>query len=168
VDSWFSQHPTRVHTSTISNFKMTLILEITLWPRVFNPLIYLKFGMKSLISIFSRSRAPVAVLALAKQTQQPRCNALELSPLGKLPVELLLRIVFFSHPNLVLHSLFAVRTSTPSLGHGLPRGCRADRYKFLELLKRDLPQHVSCYSCAKLHSIERAHQYDWTNPRTDP
>lgn len=54
--------------------------------------------MKSLISIFSRSRTPVAVLALAKQTQQPRCNALELSPLGKLPVELLLRINLFLTP----------------------------------------------------------------------
>jgi hypothetical protein len=73
-------------------------------------------------------------------------------------------LLSFSHPNLVLYSLFAVRTSTPSLGHGLPRGCRTDRYKFLGLLKRDLLQHVACYSCARLYSIERAHQYDCTNP----
>ena len=40
-----------------------------------------------------------------------------------------------------------------------------DRYKFLTLLERDLPDHILCYYCRRLHAIKKAHQYFYSSYR---
>jgi hypothetical protein len=33
------------------------------------------------------------------------------------------------------------------------------RYGLLMLLERELPDHIACYYCKKLHAIKKAHRY---------
>jgi hypothetical protein len=38
-----------------------------------------------------------------------------------------------------------------------------DSFKFLALLERDLPNHVACYHCERLHAIEHAKRHIYSN-----
>lgn len=94
--------------------------------------------------------------------------ALQKSVFKRLPPEIILSIADFLSPQATLsfslccrpihsriqkHYLVAVETSKRVLGL---------RLNFLQYLERDLPFHIICYYCKKLHSMNEAHKYKVT------
>jgi hypothetical protein len=92
---------------------------------------------------------------------RPRPAALELSELSKLPPELILHIARFLPPESTLSFSLCCRpiyfTFGPQVFRNLAQNSRC--FEFLTLLARDLPNHVPCYYCKKLHAIEKAQQH---------
>lgn len=95
----------------------------------------------------------------------PRTSTPEPSALSKLPPELVLCISGFLLPESVLSfSLCCQRVHfiirAPYLEALKENNETSDhRYKFLKLLEQDLPDHILCYYCKKLHTISKARQY---------
>ena len=90
--------------------------------------------------------------------------ALESSVLGILPPELILYITRFLPPEstlsfslccLPIHSILQSQYIKI-----VKEDQHLDRYQFLTLLERDLPNHILCYFCKRLHAMKHAYQYD--------
>jgi hypothetical protein len=107
---------------------------------------------KSILSLLGVSRRP-----------RPRPIALESSVLGKLPLELIIHIARFLLPDSAPSFSLCCRPIYFILGtqylKALEENEQLDRYKFLTLLERDLPNHIACYYCKKLHAINKAHRH---------
>ncbi|KAH7411354.1 hypothetical protein BKA64DRAFT_772931 [Cadophora sp. MPI-SDFR-AT-0126] len=103
----------------------------------------------------------LSIIAIFGLFQRPKrlSTSLNMSPFRLLPNEIILQIGDFLQPsagaNFALTCLPIYRLFTNS--------CRFmnddDKLEFLELLERDLPNHIVCQSCIKLHSIKKAHKY---------
>lgn len=111
---------------------------------------------KSILFLLGVSRRP-----------QPRPIALESSALGKLPLELILRIARFLPPDSASSFSLCCRPIYFTLGtqylKALEENEQLDRYKFLTLLERELPGCIACYYCKKLHAINKAHRHLYSN-----
>jgi hypothetical protein len=111
---------------------------------------------KSILSLLGVSRRP-----------QPRPIALESSALGKLPLELILRIAQFLPPDSASSFSLCCRPIYFTLGtqylKALEENEQLDRYKFLTLLERELPNYIACYYCKKLHAINKARRHLYSN-----
>ncbi len=98
---------------------------------------------------------------------RPRPIALESSALSKLPLELILHIACFLPPDSASSFSLCCRPIYFTLGNqylkALEENEQLDRYNFLTLLERDLPNHISCCYCKKLHAINKAHQHLYSN-----
>jgi hypothetical protein len=95
---------------------------------------------------------------------QPRPNALELSFIGKLPPEIILNIsAFLPRASAAAFSL-CCRSICSILGAdafaAVKDGDELDTMQeYIALLERDLPNHLACFYCGKLHSIKKAPSY---------
>jgi hypothetical protein len=111
---------------------------------------------KSILSLLGVSRRP-----------RPRPIALESSALSKLPLELILHIARFLPPGSAPSFSLCCRPIYFILGtqylKALEENEQSDRYKFLTLLERDLPNYIACFYCKKLHAINKAHRYLYSN-----
>jgi hypothetical protein len=104
------------------------------------------------------------ILSRLRLWYQPRPNALESSFIGKLPPEIILYIrEFLPHASAAAFSLCC--TSLCSiLGAdafaAIKDGDELETMReYLALLERDLPNHLACFYCSKLHSIKEARSY---------
>ena len=99
----------------------------------------------------------------------PRPAALELSELSKLPPELILHIARFLPPESTLSFSLCCRPIYITFGPQVFRNLaqNSQHFEFLTLLARDLPNHVPCYYCKKLHAIEKAQQHIFSAYRDD-
>jgi hypothetical protein len=94
---------------------------------------------------------------------EPRPLALESSPFGRLPLELIFKIA----SDLPLESAASLSLTCFTLHSCLEKQYlqalkRADRrviYKFLHLLERDLPEHLLCQDCNAFQSIALAERH---------
>lgn len=119
---------------------------------------FIKFIIFWICSLF-RSRPRATQLAPIRPI------ALEFSAFRKLPPELLLCIDSFLPPESALsfslccqYIYFTIgKQYLDTLKENSTRS--GDRYKFLKLLERDLPDHILCYYCEKFHAIKEAHRY---------
>lgn len=97
----------------------------------------------------------------------PRPIALESSALGKLPLELILYISRFLPPESALSFSLCCRSIYMTFGtryfKAIQEDEQFDRYTFLTLLERELPNYISCYYCKKLHAINKAHRHIYSN-----
>lgn len=119
--------------------------------------------MKPLLSIFSPSRGLGTPSDPPASASQPRLIALKYSPLARIPVELIQHIDLYLTP--ASRAAFSLCCSLilSALGSGHLKELKGwDRYDFLVLLERDLPQYIACDSCKRLHSTKKPHDYDWT------
>src|SRR5450432_3475569 len=111
---------------------------------------------KSILCLLGLSRRP-----------RPRPIALESSPLSKLHHELILHIARFLPPASASSFSLCCRPIYFILGtqylEALEENGQLDRYKFLTLLERELPNHIVCYYCRKLHAINKAHRHRYSN-----
>ncbi len=100
---------------------------------------------------------------------RPRPVALESSMLGNLPLELILYIARFLPPESASSFSLCCRPIYFTLGtqylKTLEEDQQLDRYNFLALLERDLPNYISCYYCKKLHGINKAYRHTYYNRR---
>lgn len=100
---------------------------------------------------------------------RPRPIALESSALSKLPPELILCIARFLPPESAASFSLCCRPIYFALGtqylKALEDDEQLDRYKFLTLLERDLPNYILCYYCKKLHGINNAYRHIYSNRR---
>jgi len=102
-------------------------------------------------------------------SHRPRSRpiALESSTLSKLSPELIFCIARFLPPESATSFSLCCRTIYFTLGtqylKALEEDQQLDRYKFLELLERDLPNYISCYYCKKLHGINEAYRHTIPN-----
>ena len=98
---------------------------------------------------------------------QSRPIALESSSLGSLPLELILHIAQFLPPESTLSFCLCCWPIYSTLKSQYVKIIKddqqLDRYKFLTLLERDLPDYILCYYCRRLHAIKKAHQYFYNN-----
>jgi hypothetical protein len=94
---------------------------------------------------------------------QSRPIALESSSLGSLPLDLILHIAQFLPPESTLSFCLCCWPIYSTLKSQYVKIIKddqqLDRYKFLTLLERDLPDYILCYYCRRLHAIKKAHQY---------
>lgn len=92
---------------------------------------------------------------------RPRPAALELSELSKLPAELISHIVHFLSRESALSFSLCCRPIYFMFGSRIFENLAQTRecFEFLTLLARDLPNHVPCFYCEKLHAIEKAQQH---------
>jgi len=111
-------------------------------------------------------KSTLALLGLSHRVR-PRPIALESSVLSKLPLELILYIARFLPPGSASSFSLCCRPIYFTLGNqylkALEENEQLDRYKFLTLLERDLPNHIACYYCKKLHTISKAHRHLYSN-----
>ncbi|OAF59960.1 hypothetical protein VC83_03138 [Pseudogymnoascus destructans] len=112
-----------------------------------------------------------ALLPLATLRFRTKPVAVDSSTLSKLPPELLLRIASYPPPasagafSLCSKRLYAL-LAIPYLKclHGHPPFSTAE---FLRLLEPDLPDHIVCYYCEKLHKIKRLERHIKFTKRCD-
>lgn len=94
---------------------------------------------------------------------QSRPIALESSALDILPLELILHIARFLPPESTLSfslCCWPIHSILQSQYIKIIKEVQhLDRYKFLTLLERDLPNHILCYSCKRLHAMKNAHEH---------
>jgi hypothetical protein len=116
-----------------------------------------------------------------------RLNTYKSSPLHQLPPELILHIASFLPPtsaavfsvscrNMLfiigtayIETLKRTTTISSSINHSayvkdrpmLALDGSSQRFQFLSLLERDLPDHIACLYCEKLHPISDAPAYIW-------
>jgi hypothetical protein len=98
---------------------------------------------------------------------RPRPNALESSVISKLPPELIIRIAEFLPLASVVSFCLSCRPiyfvlGTEYLETLQNRGMDQERYNFLTLLERQLLNHILCFHCNKLHSIDDARKYTYS------
>ena len=96
--------------------------------------------------------------------RQPRPNALESTFFGKLPPEVLLCIAEFLPRASAAAFTLCCRHFCCILGNStfaaVKDGDELETMReFLALLERDLPNHLACFYCGKLHSIKKASSY---------
>ncbi|KAH7411279.1 hypothetical protein BKA64DRAFT_704382 [Cadophora sp. MPI-SDFR-AT-0126] len=107
-------------------------------------------------SILSR---PTSDGKLENAGVRPQIRSLDWSPFRLLPNELVLYISSF----LPREAMAALALTCHPLRLALPESFFKvpweDKINFLELLERELPGHVVCRYCRKLHAIERAEMY---------
>lgn len=90
-------------------------------------------------------------------------NARELSPFSELPIELLILIIHYlpieavASLSLSCHSLYSCLK--PGYLQSLKDAEYSAMNKFLHLLERDLPAHIVCPECNKLHYIQLAEHH---------
>jgi F-box domain len=120
--------------------------------------------IRSLLGISHPTQSkPIALKSGVSHPNQPRPLALESSPLGRLPSELIVHIAGFLPPESALlfsiccWPLYSILEAQYLKGLGEDRPL--DRFKFLTLLERDLPNYITCYYCKRLHAITEAHLY---------
>ena len=92
----------------------------------------------------------------------PRPLALESSALRKLPSELIHNIARFLPLQSASSFSLCCRPIYFILGTQYLKALETShwhRYEFLMLLERELPDHIVCYHCKKLHSISQARRY---------
>ena len=98
---------------------------------------------------------------------RPRPIALESSALGKLPPELILYIARLLPPASASSFSLCCRPIYFILGtqylKALEVDDQSDRYQFLTLLERELPNHILCYYCKKFHEISKAYRHVYSN-----
>ena len=95
---------------------------------------------------------------------QPRPNALETSPIGKLPPEITLCVTdFLPRASAAAFSLCCRPICTMLGAYAFAALKDGDELKtmreYLALLERDLPDHLACFYCGKLHSIKKSRRY---------
>lgn len=90
-------------------------------------------------------------------------HALENSPLGTLPLELILLIADFLPTESAVALSFSCRPIREILGplhlkalQSTSEEGKSHRAAFLSLLENDLPGYVACQACAKLHPISKS------------
>ena len=101
-------------------------------------------------------------------------NALNLSTLARLPPELIIHVSSFLSPiEAAAFSLCCTRVySVLATKYIKPGRCleNFDTFEFLTILQRDLPDHVPCYPCERLHDIKQVENqgksYDWSSLRS--
>ncbi|KAH8676495.1 hypothetical protein BGZ60DRAFT_402737 [Tricladium varicosporioides] len=100
---------------------------------------------------------------------KPRPAALELSEFSKLPPELTLYIARFLPLESTLSFSLCCRPIYFMFGSQAFKnlGQNSQCFEFLTLLARDLPNHVPCYYCKKLHAIKTAQQHIFFTYRHD-
>lgn len=79
-----------------------------------------------------------------------------------LPPELIGHIASFLSPESAASFAICCRSTYSTISSQsfkVLREKKLDRYKFLTLLERQLPNYTLCYYCAKLHAIDSAHRY---------
>lgn len=82
---------------------------------------------------------------------------------SKLPAELILNITEYLSPGSIGCVSLCCRTTYNAIGSLYVKSLVLyDKYEFLALLERDLPQYIACYHCDSLHSIKKARRYDWS------
>jgi hypothetical protein len=113
--------------------------------------------MDCLKSIFSR-------LGLRRSPSRPWLIALEVSALGKLPIDLILHIAQSLPTDAAASFSLCCRPTYFILGAQSFKALEENgqlhhRYGLLMLLEREFPDHIACCYCKKLHAIKRAHRY---------
>ena len=98
-----------------------------------------------------------------------RINALESSPLGQLPPELILHIARFLQPasaasfSLCCRPISFIIGGTQCLKALQHEDRQSERYEFLTLLEREMPDQILCYYCKKFHAIKHAPRHIYSN-----
>jgi hypothetical protein len=95
-----------------------------------------------------------------------RRDALRSSILAKLPPELIIYIAEFLPPIAATSFSLCCRPIHFLLGINYRKLCcgeNFDTFKLLEVLERDLPDHIACYDCKKLHAIKDAKRHIYSN-----
>ena len=95
---------------------------------------------------------------------RPRPNALESSFIGRLPPEVILCITeFLPRASAAAFSLCCKPICSILGAYAFAAVKDGDELEtireFLALLERDLPDHLACFLCSKLHSIKKARSY---------
>jgi hypothetical protein len=105
-----------------------------------------------------------ALCAVPRESQRP--NALGFSPFAQVSLEVVFEILDYLPPEAAQGFALTCRQFYFALGTqplkkaqiGEVMGCQS---KFLYFLERDCPDHIYCYYCSKLHSMDKAH---WHTP----
>jgi len=109
-------------------------------------------------------------LGLLLPSKQPRPNALEHSSVRKLPIEIIHQILFllplesdisFSLCCMPIYS--ALKDRYHDYPFSMEWSPRLHQERLLTLLERDLPDHIICETCNKLHTMESARRHLHSN-----
>ena len=84
--------------------------------------------------------------------------------IGRLPLEIIIDIAeFLSHESAICFAMSCTLLHSLIARKYMARKCHrlesSGRLKLLDLLERDLPKHVTCYKCERLHAIKDAKYY---------
>ncbi|KAI9645234.1 hypothetical protein NHQ30_005968 [Ciborinia camelliae] len=122
-----------------------------------------ELSLPALLSTRESLSEPLPVESLPVESPSIKTSALKSSAFRHVPKEVFLEIIDLLPPSSAALLSLSCRPIYNLLGTQYITALKEPQiirnsclYNFLALLERDLPNHIACYSCNKLHSIEKS------------